>query len=398
MPFCHKSMDNCVWELTLKCNAKCVHCGSTAGQKRENDLSFDEAVSVVHQLVSANCQLLTLIGGEYFLYPRWRDLLREIKNTPMRFSIVTNGLLLPEETLDFLMDMGIYGIGISLDGANPKTHDYIRGVPGCFNRAFDSVKRCRSRRIPTTVITTINRLNISELKDLRELLVKNKMRSWQLQHTNLLGRMQKEFCLDDFGFYIVGIFCAQSMRLYPQEQLDMHNMHCMGYYSKTIPCHVPNRFWKGCFGGRQILGIRSNGDVLGCLSLYDDRYIEGNLKEKTLAEIRGNKDFCKWNHRLTKYKSLTGFCKDCPYGLICMGGCASFSENQKHCYYAIERKYAHLTPNNDFDRLFQEITQGHMDKTGRFYLKNAQEITHDFIGSLNIDDEHKKQLEIIAVD
>ena len=391
-------MDNAVWELTLKCNAKCIHCGSTAGKSRQDDLSYEQAVSVIHQLKEANCQLLTLIGGEYFLYPKWRDLLREIKKVQMKFGIVTNGLMLTNEYLKFLMDMGIYGIGVSLDGSNPKTHDYIRGVPGCFNRAFDAVKRSRALKIPTTVITTINRLNIAELKDLRNKLVENKMRSWQLQHTNLLGRMQKELCLDDFGFYIVGLFCAQSMRLYPKNELDLHAMHCMGYYSKTIPCHVPNRFWKGCFAGRRILGIRSNGDVLGCLSIYDDNFIEGNLKKNTLAEIRGNKKFCQWNHRLDRYTSLTGFCKDCPYGLICIGGCASFSENQKHCYYAIECKYAHLKPNNELDRLFQEITQGHMNKTGRFYLKNGQAVTSDYIASLDIDPEHKKQLEIIALD
>ena len=397
MSFCHKFIDNTVWELTLRCNAKCIHCGSTAGQKRKNDLTYDEVLSVVRQLVAANCRLLTLIGGEYFLYPKWRDLLGEIAKTPMRFNIVTNGMLLTEKNLDFLMDMKIDAIGVSLDGATAKTHDYIRGVSGCFDKAFDAVKRCRARKIPTTVITTINRLNIGELKELREKLVANKMRSWQLQHSNLLGRMQKELCLDDFGFYIVGLFCAQSMRLYPQDVLDLHAMHCMGYYSKTIPCHVPNKYWKGCFAGRRILGIRSNGDVVGCLSLYDDKYIEGNLKEKSLAEIRGNKCFCQWNHRIRKYKSLTGFCKDCPFGLICIGGCPSFSENQKHCYYAIEQKYAKMKPETEFERVFQAVTQGHMDKDGHFFPKNEGEITLDWINSLNINEEYKKQLAILVI-
>ena len=400
MSFCRKNFTNAVWELTLRCNANCVHCGSTAGKKRKDDLTYDQALSIVQQLVAEKCQLITLIGGEYFLYPQWKELLLEIQKLPIRYNIVTNGMLLTEKNLDFLVQTRIHSIGISLDGATSNTHNYIRGVPRCFEKAFDAIKRSRARRIPTTVVTTINRLNIAELKQLRSLLVANKMRSWQLQHTNLLGRMQERFSLDDFGFYIVGLFCAQTMRLYKPVDMDLHAMHCMGYYSKTIPHHVPkpNRFWTGCYGGRNILGIRSNGDVVGCLSIYDDKYIEGNLKEKSLAEIRHGKNFCSWNHRLNRYKSLDGFCKDCPYGLVCLGGCASFAENQRHCYYAIEQKYAKMNPTTPFDSLFREITQGKMDKTGRFFLKNGQEITRNFISSLSIDDEHKKQLSILIVD
>ena len=39
-----------VWELTLACNLRCVHCGSRAGRKREDELSTEECLDVVRQL------------------------------------------------------------------------------------------------------------------------------------------------------------------------------------------------------------------------------------------------------------------------------------------------------------------------------------------------------------
>ena len=34
----------CVWEITLACNAHCIHCGSVAGEPRADELGTDEAV------------------------------------------------------------------------------------------------------------------------------------------------------------------------------------------------------------------------------------------------------------------------------------------------------------------------------------------------------------------
>ncbi len=33
--FIHYVPEFCVWELTLRCNMQCVHCGSRAGPARE---------------------------------------------------------------------------------------------------------------------------------------------------------------------------------------------------------------------------------------------------------------------------------------------------------------------------------------------------------------------------
>ena len=359
-------------------------------------MTFEQAKSVIKQLDEIGCRVLTLIGGEYFLYPNWKELLEELTHTKIKVGIVTNGLALNTEKLEFLKQMNVKGLGISMDGATEKTHDFIRQVPGCFKNAWKIIRSSKDM-LYTNIITTINKLNIVELKDLRDLIIQNGVYSWQLEHCTLFGRMKEELSIDDFGFYCCGIFAAQTIKKYKKLGLNLFCMHNFGYYSKTIPCHVPNRHWSGCMAGRKNLGIRSDGSVLGCLSLYNDNYIEGNVKEKPISEIRQNKDFCSWNHRLKKFKNLKGVCKDCPFGLICLGGCEAFTPNQQMCYYAIEKKWAENTPNTPEEQVLQALTQGRMAKTGEFYLKDNTKITEDFIRSLNIDDYHKDILRIIVI-
>ena len=145
MSFCCNKIKSAVWELTLKCNANCIHCGSSAGADRKDNLPLDKAIDLIYQLVNENCKSLTLIGGEYFVYPYWKELLSELSKTSLKVSIVTNGLLLSEKNLDFLMENKIQSIGVSLDGADAKTHDYIRQIPGlhhCFRTVLSTKRRC----------------------------------------------------------------------------------------------------------------------------------------------------------------------------------------------------------------------------------------------------------------
>ena len=146
---------------------------------------------------------------------------------------------------------------------------------------------CLKKDINFGAITTIHKQNISELKAIRQLLLQNKFSTWQLQHASIFGRMKEKLSLNDFEYYITGIFCAQS-KILCQNKMHILGMHCMGYYSSTIPQHTANRYWTGCRAGKKTIGIRSDGKVFGCLSLYDDKYIEGDLKENTLKEILEN--------------------------------------------------------------------------------------------------------------
>ena len=116
-----------VWEITLKCNSKCIHCGSEAGNSRLEELNTEEALDLVKQLRACGYKGVALMGGEPLIREDWYEIAREIKNQRMELSIVTNGLNLPEY-IDELKDLNTDCVSLSLDGGTPKTHDYLRGI------------------------------------------------------------------------------------------------------------------------------------------------------------------------------------------------------------------------------------------------------------------------------
>ena len=60
-----------VWELTLRGDLACRHCGSRAGRPRAEELSLDEALGVLDQLAALGTREIAFIGGEAYLKPDW---------------------------------------------------------------------------------------------------------------------------------------------------------------------------------------------------------------------------------------------------------------------------------------------------------------------------------------
>ena len=58
--------------------------------------------------------------------------------------------------------------------------------------------------------------------------------------------------------------------------------------------------------------------------MYDARFIEGNLRERSLADIWTDPEAFAYNRRFTP-EMLTGACRQCPQGEICAGGCRSYN-------------------------------------------------------------------------
>ena len=131
-----KKLNSVVWELTLRCNANCLHCGSSAGKKRNDDLDTKRIFEVCDELAELQCKDVHLIGGEIFLYPLWRELVTKLRKNAIDVTIITNGRSLDKEKLAFLSDIELKTLGISLDGAFPETHNHIRQVNGLFEHIF----------------------------------------------------------------------------------------------------------------------------------------------------------------------------------------------------------------------------------------------------------------------
>ena len=379
-------LDNIVWELTLCCNAKCSHCGSAAGIDRKDNLTNDEIMRICDELHEVQCKKVTLIGGEVFLHPLWREIIEKLSSLNIEVAIVTNALALNREKIEFLSKYKIGTLGISLDGASKDIHDGIRRVPGTFDHIFSLSKDIIDNKISSVAITTVTKRNILELPKLMELLPSSFFDGWQLQIGTPFGRLAKdETALNDLEYYITGLFVAL-MQIRHKDFL-VTGMHDFGYYSDVIPnsVNVFKKDWQGCPAGRHVMGIRSNGKVLGCLSIYDDNYIEDDLRNKTVKEIWDSNDFCSWNTIYNRYKNLEGFCKTCAFATACCGGCSgsaiAFYGNEKQnkqCYHKIEQEYKNYSKDDEYGNLLKLLVNSSITADGKLKLNNNELLSNSY--------------------
>jgi len=108
--------------------------------------------------------------------------------------------------------------------------------------------------------------------------------------------------------------------------------------------------WGGCNAGRYVIGIQSNGNVSGCLSLQHDSFIVGNVRKRNLKDIREDNEAFSYTRGFRKDK-LCGSCKDCSKGDECNSGCLAMGYsstgelyNNPYCYKNIVENTAHGEP------------------------------------------------------
>lgn len=348
---------SCVWELTRACNLRCIHCGSSAGLKRYDELDIEEALNLCYELKKTGCKSVALMGGEPFLSPYFKEIATKLRSLEIDISIITNGTILDNELINFLVDLKPRTVATSIDGADPKTHDFIRGVEGSFKKTMKFIEVCLKNDLPVSVITSVSKINLSELGKIAEIL-RDKKIAWQVQIVGSEGiRFPKEYLLDEDEFYSVGVFLETLRRKYSVDELPVIGAHDIGYNS----CFIKNIWlydkWNGCQAGISVCGIRSNGDVLGCLSLNDDRFVEGNVKERSFYDIWNDSNLFKYT-RSFKISDAGQNCIDCKYLESCKGGCNEMSlmrsgkmHNDPYCFYKYE-----LNNISFFERIFLCLT------------------------------------------
>lgn len=335
-----------VWEITMGCNMRCKHCGSSCENPLEGELSTQEALKLCDDMGKLGFQWITLSGGEPTTRKDWDLLAKRLNENGIIPNMITNGWLMNEEIADRAVNAGINTIAISIDGLE-ETHDFIRRKDS-FKRIMHAFDILKTKKINYSVITTINNRNINELPKLRDILIEKGVMGWQLQLGLPMGNMAKNSDLVAQPYHMNDVIEFSFNTMMEGHNIDIQLADCIGYYNlKEIEVRkkslgVDYYSWTGCGAGKFSLGILHNGDILGCTSVRDKSFIEGNAIKIPLKEIWENPDNFAWNRKLTK-EQLSGICKKCMYGDQCLGGCSNtrltmegsvYGEN-KYCSYNI---------------------------------------------------------------
>jgi radical SAM protein with 4Fe4S-binding SPASM domain len=335
-----------VWELTLKCDHLCTHCGSRAGEERPDELTTTEALDVVRNLAAMGTKEVVLIGGEAYLHPGFLEIIAALKTAGIRPTMTSGGRGITADLARQMAAAGLYACSVSIDGIEP-THDLLRAAKGSFARGTESLRDLKAAGILTASNMTLNRLNAPEIEEVYAHLLANGVTGWQVQIAAALGRAadRPEMLLQPWQLLDIMPRLAAIKRRAMKEGFTLRLANNLGYFGpeetllRSANEPAPRIHFYGCQAGRFTMGIESNGDIKGCPSLQTSHYVGGNVRKRTLQDIWETAPELSFTRRRT-VDDLWGFCRTCEFAEECLGGCSFTAHglfgrigNNPYCHY-----------------------------------------------------------------
>ena len=376
-----------VWELTMRCDHACAHCGSRAAAARPDELDAAKQLEVAASLVRLGCKEVVLIGGEAYLHPGVYDVTRVLATAGVRVVMQTGGRGLKPAVAGRLAASGMSAVGVSVDGPEA-AHDELRASPGSFQAAIAALGHARDAGMSTGVNTQVNRLNYRLLPETLAALKPTGIQAWRAQLTAPMGRAadRPDWILEPYQVIeVIDTLAALQLDLAREAReaglparriLDVQLGNNLGYYGpheillRSRPGQQAQHY-AGCVAGLYVIGIESDGKVKGCPSLPSAPYVGGNVRDLSLEEIWQAAPELAFA-RTRGLDELWGFCKTCTYADVCKGGCTFTAHttlgrrgNNPFCYH----RAATLRKSGRRERLIhREAASGQPYDFGRFEI------------------------------
>jgi radical SAM protein with 4Fe4S-binding SPASM domain len=310
------------WEITRRCNLRCVHCRSSSEleAKGHPDFSREEAFRILENIAGYAKPVVVLSGGEPLIREDVFDIARYGTEKGLRMCLATNGTLVNDTICEKIKDSGIRIVSLSLDGSTEAIHDINSSFTKRNQEDIPSVYRLAKELGATAwymfmIVPTgrgeeiMNELTSKE--DYEDIL------EWHYQ-------MEK-----DEHDMLVRPTCAPH---YYRVVLQKAKEEKVKFERRTLKFSTGGS--KGCIAGQLICLINVDGDVFPCSYFPKSA---GNVKVQSFQEIWEDSELFK---ELRDFKKYKGRCGSCEYINVC-GGCRArayslhgdFLEEEPFCNY-----------------------------------------------------------------
>ena len=322
-----------VWNVTRTCNLRCVHCYSDShAQKYTGELTHEEAKHVIDDLVAFKAPALLFSGGEPLVRPDLLELMEYAATSGLRVTLSTNGTLIDEPTAQWLHEIGLTYVGISLDGIG-ETNDLFRGKKGAFDGAVRGMRNCRAVGQKVGLRLTLTRRNCMDLHDIFNFIEAEDIQRACFYHLVYSGR---------------GNAADELTKTEVRRAMDIILERTMAFHKRglkkeilTVDNHADNAYlylklrehksasaeevyqlmkWNG--GGANSSGVGiANIDTQG--NVHPDQFWQsatlGNVKQRPFSEIWSDNSIPLLAGLRNRLPLLKGRCGQCRFKEICGG-------------------------------------------------------------------------------
>ena len=304
------------FELTLQCNERCFHCGSSCTAERGDELSHTEWLAIIDQVKEdfGNEHIqLCITGGEPLLNRDFFDIMGYAYEQGFRWGMTSNATLITPDVARRLSEVGMGTISVSIDGLR-ETHDTLRGLRGGYDRAMAGIQNLLDVGTfhAVQVTTVVNHDNIGQLDELFHIMDGIDIDSWRVINLEPIGRalLHPNLMLAREDYVRLFDFIREKRAQgYPLEY------GCSHYLGLEYEAEVREWYWL-CNAGVYTASIMANGDIGACLDIERrPETIQGNIRHDRLRDV--------WENRFEIFRqdlsNLCGECLACEHVRFCRG-------------------------------------------------------------------------------
>ena len=322
-----------VWNVTRRCNLKCVHCYAHAKNIAfDNELSTSEGKTLIDDLAEFGVPVILFSGGEPLVRKDLPELADYAVKKGMRAVISTNGTLITPRIARTLKDIGLSYVGISLDGME-EINDRFRGVKGAFRLALKGIENCKKVDIKVGLRFTINKSNTGQISEIFKLLEEMDIPRVCFYHLVYAGRgseLVKEDLSHKESRKAVDLIMDLTKQLHdrdnPKEVLTVDNHADGPYLYLRLLKENPER-------AREVLELlemnegNSSGIGIGSINWDGDVYADqfwrhysfGNVRNRPFSKIWADTSDPLMKKLKEKKRHAKGRCATCRWLDICAG-------------------------------------------------------------------------------
>lgn len=304
------------WEMTLRCNLNCLHCGSDCrADASVEDMPLDDFLRVLDEEITPNVNpsevLVIFSGGEVLMRKDLELAGAEVSRRGYPWGMVTNGVALTSERLASLVKAGLKSVSVSLDGF-ADAHNHIRRSLVAFERATAAIAEIlKYEDLACDVITCLMPTMVPRLEEFKEWLVELGVKHWRIFSIFPAGRAASDssLTLSNEEFSVALDFIK---RVRAQGDIDV-SYACEGFLG-DYEAEVRDHFYQ-CAAGVSVASIRVDGSISGCTSVRGN-YTQGNICHDRFWDVWQNR-FEPFRNREWAHK---GECAECEVWRYCQGG------------------------------------------------------------------------------
>jgi len=323
-----------VWNMTKRCNLRCIHCYARAENEtyRGNELSTDEGKRLIDDLAEFGVPVILFSGGEPVLRKDLPDLIDYAVKKGLRAVISTNGTLITEEKAKQFARYALSYIGISIDGTG-KVNDAFRGVDGAYDLAINGVRNAKHAGIKVGLRFTINKKNYNEIQRIFDIIETEGIQRVCFYHLVYAGRgsqLINEDISHEESRKVVNYIMDRTKESFkkgsPIEVLTVDN-HADGPYVYLRLLQEDSQRAKEVYDLLMMNEGNASGVGIACVdeegNVHADQfwrhYSFGNVRSRPFSEIwtdTGNELMAKLKE---KKRHVKGRCARCRWLDICGG-------------------------------------------------------------------------------